>query len=455
MRWLLTAACIVCVSSVVGTAVAEDSAADLRNQNGQLQEQLKALTTRLDELEKRQPAPEESLQQRIAALEQKLGDEKSKPVAGWDGKFFIESPKGDFRMNFSAYTQFDGRFPSNGPSRSSDAFLFRRIRPSIDGRIAENYEYKLQMDFAGNKATVYDAFLNLHYVDEAQVKIGNFKTPFSLEQLVSSTSLRLIERSPLNALVPKYRLGVMVWGNPALSEGNSGVLDYSLGLFNGRQPGSFMPAGRLALDLSKAQNLGLLHCFTVGVNAALDHDAGATVAGDTIKTDLQTTFFDYAAGTVSSGDHTLAGADLGFWRGPFGFMAEYVTSRQELANGAASDTVTNDAWYAQASYVLTGEQATIKGVKPKNDFNPGKGTWGALEIAGRYAVLKVDDTAFSSGFAKAGSARSADITTVGVNWYLNKHIELMLDYVHSEFGAPLGSGADSEDGAISRLQLSF
>jgi len=52
-------------------------------------------------------------------------------------------------------------------------------------------------------------------------------------------------------------------------------------------------------------------------------------------------------------------------------------------------------------------------------------------------------------------ADGAKVTTAGINWYLNKYLKLMLDYVHSEFSGPLSGGADSEDGIMRRLQLAF
>ena len=437
-------------------ALAEDAPGDLRDQVKQLQDQVKTLTDRLAAVENKpsDQKPQPSLEERVADLEKKLTDDKSLPKAGWDGKFFVQSADGAYRMNFGAITHFDGRFPANGPSKNTDAFLFRRIRASIDGFLAENYEYKMEVDFANNTAAFTSVFLNFRHIPNAQVKVGNFTVPFSAEELTPETASRFIEKSVINTLAPKRRLGVMVWGKPALHEGNAGVLEYSLGAFNGREPGNFMPAGRLALDLSREEGIGLLRHFTVGANAAVDHDSGAVIAGDKLKTDLQTTYFEYAAGTVSRGNRTLEGADLGFWRGPFGFMGEYIVSRQELANGAASGTIANDGWYTQAGYVLTGEDATIKGVKPKNDFNPSKGGWGAVEIAARYAVLNVDPKAAASGFAKAGSTDGVTVTTAGANWYLNKYVRLMLDYVHSEFNSPV-AGDRGEDGVMTRVQLAF
>ncbi len=51
-------------------------------------------------------------------------------------------------------------------------------------------------------------------------------------------------------------------------------------------------------------------------------------------------------------------------------------------------------------------------------------TWGALELAARYAFVDLADEAYDGG-------ESWDVT-VGVNWYWNPNVRVMLNYVHSD-----------------------
>jgi len=414
---------------------------DVQGQITDLQNQLKELKQRLDNIDKK--------------------TDSAKPIAGWDGKFFIQSSDGEYRANIGACAHFDGRFPFNGPSKSNDQFLFRRVRLYLEGYLARYYEFKVEADIGAAAAKFTDVFVNWHYFDEFQVKAGQFKVPFSVEELTSENTTRFIEKSVVDAFAPGRRLGVMVGGKPD----GSGLLDYGVGMFNGRQPGSFMPAGRLVLDLASRQELGLLHNFSIGANAALDHDAGAVIGGDKFETGMKTKFFEYAKGAkgdttdsvYSNGNRLLQGADLSFWRGPFGFITEYVVSEQNLAKaGSLPEKIKNQGWYAQASYVLTGEEATAKGVKPKKDFDLSKGTWGAFEVAARYAVLNIDDKAFTSGFAaQPASTDGAKVTTAGLNWYLSKHVRIMVDFEHAQFASALKNGDKGENGIMTRVQFAF
>ena len=49
------------------------------------------------------------------------------------------------------------------------------------------------------------------------------------------------------------------------------------------------------------------------------------------------------------------------------------------------------------------------------------------------------------------------LATLGLNWYLNAHAKLLVNYSHTTFdgGAPAGRDRDDEKTLISRLQLAF
>ena len=48
-----------------------------------------------------------------------------------------------------------------------------------------------------------------------------------------------------------------------------------------------------------------------------------------------------------------------------------------------TDTFTDTGYFAQASYLLTGEDASYGWVKPYHPFDPRNGFWGAWEVAAR------------------------------------------------------------------------
>jgi phosphate-selective porin OprO/OprP len=97
-------------------------------------------------------------------------------------------------------------------------------------------------------------------------------------------------------------------------------------------------------------------------------------------------------------------------------------------------------WYVQGSWILTGEPRVYNPVEARFDaprlnynFNPAAGTWGAFELAARYSDLDLNYREGAPGTTPAaalGAVRGGEqkIYTVGVNWYLNPSMRLMLDY---------------------------
>jgi phosphate-selective porin OprO/OprP len=113
--------------------------------------------------------------------------------------------------------------------------------------------------------------------------------------------------------------------------------------------------------------------------------------------------------------------------------------------------------------VLTGENSSYNGVVPATNFDYSKGTWGAFEVTGRYANVKVDDAAFPLYASLASNASEASSIGIGLNWYLSKAVAFKLDYYQTDFDFPAGSPAvptnavlrQDEKAFITRFQLAF
>jgi phosphate-selective porin OprO/OprP len=113
--------------------------------------------------------------------------------------------------------------------------------------------------------------------------------------------------------------------------------------------------------------------------------------------------------------------------------------------------------YAQASYVLTGEQRKYNpvagaygGINPKNPVHWATGGWGAWEIAARYSQMSLNDLAVLGGELKS--------TTVGLNWYVNSNMRFMFDWIHGSVAKTNTANADTGahyDVFAMRTQVAF
>lgn len=136
-------------------------------------------------------------------------------------------------------------------------------------------------------------------------------------------------------------------------------------------------------------------------------------------------------------------------------------SRQEISRAGVRKDIKNEAWQLAASWVLTGEDASFRGVNPRAPFAWGQGRWGAFEVAARVSRLDIDDAAFD-GNASARlanpnvSAREATDYGIGLNWYLNRYTKVVLNYDQTKFkdGATDGD-RDDEKIFFTRFQAGF
>jgi phosphate-selective porin len=115
----------------------------------------------------------------------------------------------------------------------------RRARLQVSGNLADDISYKVQADFVRSPALL-DARVDFTHFQWARLTIGQFKIPFSQENLISSRDLLSIDRSiVVNTIVPGRDtasngrdIGIQLEGSLVRRDGRP-LFDYSVGLFNG------------------------------------------------------------------------------------------------------------------------------------------------------------------------------------------------------------------------------
>jgi phosphate-selective porin OprO/OprP len=172
------------------------------------------------------------------------------------------------------------------------------------------------------------------------------------------------------------------------------------------------------------------------------------------RTSYGQVYFSYADGAAASGTHTRASPAVSYYNRSFGGFAEYMRSAQQVTHAGAATSVDNHAWEVTGSYVVTGEAASDRGVRPRHNFDPSAGQWGAVQVLARYTVLTVDRDAFGRGLAAAGASREARSWTLGVNWYPNPWIKWYANVERTVFDRGEPTPGD-ENVVFLRFQLGF
>ena len=374
--------------------------------------------------------------------------------------FWLKSANGNFELKAGGYLQADGRFYVNDTSAQGvDTLLLRRVRPILQGTLYRFIDFRLMPDFGGGKAVLQDAYLELRYFPAAALRAGKFKTPFGLEYLQSDPDMVFVERGLPTDLVPNRDVGIQLSGDLAKDR-----LNYAIGAFDGTPDGASQD-----LDTNNGKDLVARLFATPFQPSRAGHPLkglGFGLAGSngrqegalpTFVTAGQLAFFSYATGVSAAGARTRFSPQAYYYYRRFGLLAEFVKSEQKVKKGTGFATVQNKSWQVAASFLLTGENKSFKGVTPLRDFDPAKGGWGAWEISARVEGLTVDPHVYVLGLADpTKTARRSQAWGVGVNWYLNKIARLSLNYEDTSFtGGSAGGNRSPEHALVERFQIAF
>jgi phosphate-selective porin OprO/OprP len=414
---------------------------------------------RLEELDQRIKVVERRWEVEQEVLAEKKAEERKNPPGvavayGKDG-VVIKSADGKFQFRFRPVVQADARFFVKS---GSDTFLLRRVRPVIEGTAFEFFDWRMMPELAGTP-NVQDAYVNVRVVKELQLRGGKFKPPVGLERLQSDPDLMMIERGLPTNLVPDRDVGVQLHGDLF-----DGAVVYAGGVFNGVGDGVNGDLdnndkkdleGRIWVRPFAPLSIEPLAKLGLGIAATRGTHVGPLPG---YKSTGQQTFFNYAATAWAVGTHRRLAPQASYYVGPFGISAEYVRSSQIVATSSvAPQLVNHEAWQVEASLFVTGEEASYTTVTPKNQLDPGHGKFGALEVAGRVAQLRIDDAAFTLGFAdRNASAAKAKEWAVGLNWHMARNFKLMANYVKTTFeGGAKGTDRPTEIVVLTRLQAAY
>ncbi|MDT4330052.1 OprO/OprP family phosphate-selective porin [Methylomonas sp. MED-D] len=416
----------------------------------------------------------------LKALDEHVKDEKYGELQINEKGIKFESKDGNFEMMINGRMQVDSQTNVSGLSNHgiadptgasttnqlADGAGIRRARIGIEGSYYKDFGYKFEYDFARGNGTVAsgltDAFLTWNGYAPFQVKVGQFKEPFSMEEATSNRYLTFIERNNVvntfsdNDNAYKVGLGLGYseprWtANMALqteSVGSGGATSSTSSLNamgntnrnNGSGDTGWGVTGRVTglpwfEDKTKFLHVGLSGSERQIENNFLANGTfsnGGISFGNQINTNVDRTYILNTGNLTATNGSRIAqriarfGGETALVYGPFSAQAEYI---QANVSGKGYHDEMLNGWYGYASYFLTGESRAYKTstgawdrIKPNRNFSA-RGGWGAWELAAGYDYLNLID-----GSINGGRAQTAKF---GINWYPNSHIRMMANFVHA------------------------
>jgi hypothetical protein len=157
--------------------------------------------------------------------------------SGYNKGFFIkhDTDKGSYELKVQSriqtYWQFDTEDTDPDRTNKSD-FEVRRARLTLEGHAhTEKLGYKLQIDFGKGFVTLKDYYVDIQAGDELWIRTGQWKRPFSRQQINSSGRLELVDRAITDkAFLTGRDIGVALHNNYEKSPD----LEWAFGVFNGQ-----------------------------------------------------------------------------------------------------------------------------------------------------------------------------------------------------------------------------
>jgi len=361
-------------------------------------------------------------------------------------KLMISSRDGNWSIRFGGRLQLDAFLAEASRTGAADTSgggaEVRRARLFASGRVAGDWKYKFEIDFAGNVVKIKDAWLSTK-VAGLEAKFGNHYEPLGLDTQTSSKYITFMERSIVSDIFqPGKQLGASLGASGDNFSVRGGV--FTSGIDNGSDAttSDLAVTGR-ATYAPLAEKGEVIHLGVAGTYRQFDDNSGPRIRFRNFHNG--TRFVD--SGTMTAEGQMTVGAEAAAVFGPFSAQAEYYTSTIE-GNGLGATDTDLSGWYVLASYFLTGESRAYK---------PYTGTFGrvkaegAIELAARYEMIDMED----AGFGTAASETTS--YTLGINYYFNPYVRAMLNYGSAEYDFTAAAGtADTEvDFVGTRLQIDF
>jgi phosphate-selective porin OprO and OprP len=325
------------------------------------------------------PSQPTGVEQRIRALEDEVRDMRDNGAKvnarlGLDQPLqpaFVKAVGKETALRLGGLIQAQADGGDRGDKRwSSDntRFYLRRARLNASGDFAEGFDYKIELDLAGTlgeqsafRAQLTDGYITWKTYAPTTLRVGQFKTPFGYEFLVTDPTLFTIERSlASDRLTLSRQVGGQLGGEFLAKRGS-----YAAGAFNGsgvntsaNDNDELLYAGRAACKLLQTAPGVLPARLALGGSAFTSED---NLSGQPAE-------FGFASTTTGKVDNVFVGkrtgwsADIQAVAGPFELWAEYLETRYEPDSAKPAAEFAAAGWYVQAAcFVVPSRlQAVVK-----------------------------------------------------------------------------------------------
>ena len=443
-----------------------------------------------------------------------------------NGIFFIRSPDDVFRLyvqgrvHVDHYAWLGPGVPQLPPDQAlKNGFLLRRARLEMAGEFFQMWQWQIGAEFAPSaadnagattgspsckvdpvaqtvncstirenavespsvKPAPTDAFVNFAPSPWANLQVGQFFLPFTLENRISDNASPFLERSlPVRAIgAPLQRdIGAMVWG-----EAPDRSIYYAAGIFNGDGPnrpnadGRYDFAARLLVRPFARTTTTPSKWTQIGASVHVGSRDATQVGYDMPSMTTQEGFafwkptYTDSAGRlihiIPSANQVAVAGDVYVPIEDFDLTAEVIYvdySTREAADGMQlsqvnlrTGTFKGYGYYAEANYWILGHHDVIGHPSYQRPLHldisaPQKPPQHGLQVLARFEQMHLTYLGASRAGVSDSKTPNGDIDvdsfTLGINYWATRHLRVGLNYGYYLFPDSAPTSSSSTGGPV-------
>ena len=347
------------------------------------------------------------------------------------------------------------------PDVGEDLFDARTIRIGLKGELTRHFDWEIEREIEEvveelETEPVWgfgqwkDVYLNWTTFDAFRVKSGRFKMPFGLEQNTGVSDTDFAYRTlGSTKIAPGRDMGVMGYG-----ELIDGALIYEAGIFDDDGDNGELETERFVVEGQDLEGIGPSYAARVVAEIFRGLPVPDRLKGAEVGVAYTNAFipeglnslrgedvwgYDFVEPVYVKGRRQRFGFQFDWSPQSFGFRSEWMQSREERQgqgnrNEDLSDFI-GQAWYASATWLVTGEDKDSD-VEPRRPLF--QGGFGAWELGVRYEELtfksaNTSGSPFRNPRADYQLPNTDQVWTLGVNWRVNKWVKMIANAIHQTY----------------------
>ncbi|MCF6298825.1 MAG: OprO/OprP family phosphate-selective porin [Thiomicrorhabdus sp.] len=336
--------------------------------------------------------------------------------------FLYQSDDGNVKIKLGGRLHLDGAVFNEDITPFENDWMVRRARISLRADLFNDWRISAQYNVSGDDTPFQSAAIRYSGFYKTNLTAGQIQEPFSLEEVTSSNNLVFMERSLANAFSPGFNVGFTMqqwgknWGFTAGSFWETYIEDADLF----PQDGAKGFSGRLTFTTYRDQNT-ILHFG--GSASYRKPDADQKLRIRTQPESSVTTETLVSTGRMRNVDsQMIQGVEAILATGPVTLQGEYISTRVSRFEDKQDETF--DGGYLSASWLINGRQ---------RNYSARSGSFGAVKVGRGQNVWEVAirrsfiDLNSGTGTITGGAQTN---TTFALNWYQNKNVRVMLNYIN-------------------------